>query len=54
MAKHCGIIPVLRIEWPISDFGKEDGLLNFKETKKAITVNDKSYRLVLEVIGGER
>ena len=54
MAKHCEIIPVLRIEWPMSGFGIEDGLLEFKGTKNAINVNDKSYRLVLEVIGGER
>ena len=38
----------------MSDFGKEDGLLVFKvrriETKKAITVNNKNYRMLLELI----
>ena len=57
MVKRCGIIPVLRIECPMIDLGREDGLLDFEvrciKTKKAITVNNKSYKLVLEIIDGE-
>ena len=42
----------------MSDFGKEYGLLEFEgrsiKTKKAITVNNKSNRMVVEVISGDR